>query len=80
MSQETDDAVEGFIAKKVVGWVIFVTVGLVFAGGMWAQDVRSRLMSLEESRITKVEAADLRNAIEMLRLEVNYLRLQRAMP
>lgn len=70
----TDDLVEGVLAKKVVGWLIAVGLALFFAAGMWASDVQGRLKSLEDGQFTREEAAGLRNAIDLLRAEIVYLR------
>lgn len=65
---------EGILAKKVVAWIIGVGLALAFAGGVWAADTRGRIVNLETGQFTREEAAGLRNAVDLLRQEITYLR------
>ena len=69
----SDDA-GGYLAKKVVAWVIVIGLGLSFTAGVWAMDVRGRLGELERDQFTREEAQQLRSSVDLLRLEIGYLR------
>lgn len=68
------DQIEGVIAKKVVAWLAGVLALALMAGTAWALDVRDRVTNLEAGQFTREEAARLRNAVDLLRLEITYLR------
>jgi hypothetical protein len=70
----TESDFEGGLAKRVVGWLLAVLLPLVFAAGLWAADVRSRIANLETSRLTREEAAALRQDLQLLRQEIGFLR------
>lgn len=67
-------AIEGVIARKVVGWIVAVGLTLSFAAGVWAMDTRGRIQNLERGQFSREEAAGLRNAVDLLRAEIGYLR------
>lgn len=69
-----DAAVEGYLARKVVGWIVAVGLGLAFCAGAWAMDTRGRIVNLEKGQFTREEAAGLRNAVDLLRQDITYLR------
>lgn len=69
-----EEQIEGVLAKKVVGWAMAVGLAAFFAAGAWASDLRGRVQNLERGQFTREEAADLRNAVDLLRQEITYLR------
>ena len=72
--RRASDEVGGYLAKKVVAWVIVIGLGLSFTAGVWAMDVRGRLGELERDQFTREEAQQLRSSVDLLRLEIGYLR------
>lgn len=74
MTEEEDKIIGGYIARKVVAWMVGIGVVFLFASGMAAADVTSRIANLEGSRLTREEAAGLRSSIDLLRQEMGYLR------
>lgn len=68
------EEIEGVLAKKVVGWIIAVGLAAFFAAGALVADIRGRVYNLEKGQFTREEAADLRNAVDLLRQEITYLR------
>lgn len=73
MTHENDPADSGF-AKSFVKWLAGAMVAAAFAAGLWGAEVNGRLKSLEDGQFTREEAAGLRNAIDLLRAEIVYLR------
>lgn len=68
------DQMEGVLAKKVVAWVVVIGLGLSFTVGAWAMDVSGRLGTLEKGQFTREEAQQLRSSVDLLRLEIGFLR------
>lgn len=66
--------VESSFLRRFALWFIVAGAGLCFAGGLWAADMRGDLSNLQESQFTREEAAGLRNAVDLLRAEITYLR------
>ena len=73
MSDE-DRMVEGVIARKVVAWLLAGGLALSFAVGAWAMDKSGRLTTLEKGQFTREEAQQLRSSVDLLRVEIGYLR------
>ena len=69
-----EKAVDGIIARKIVWWFVGGGALLLVSATLYAQDIRSRVVNLETSRLTREEAGNLKNSIDLLRMEVTYLR------
>ena len=74
MSDDMEKAVDGIIARKIVWWFVGGGAMLLIAATLYAQDIRGRVVNLEQSRLTREEAGNLKNSIDLLRMEVTYLR------
>lgn len=73
MAHDDGRADSGF-ARGFVKWLAGAMVVGAFAAGLWGAEVNGRLQRLEEGQFTREEAAGLRNAIDLLRAEIVYLR------
>ena len=71
-----DELISGFVAKKVVGWIVAVGLTLAFFMGIMVNDTHSRLTNLEHTSLTKEQAAELKSSVEMLRQDIGFLRVQ----